>query len=537
MTAIDLVFLVAYFIAVGGIGYWSSKYSQKNSRAYFLGGSSIGWMPIGASLFASNISAEHLIGLAGSGASSGLAVGQFEWIACFMLLLLGWLFAPFYVRSGVFTMPEFIEKRFNSESRKYLSAISLVAYIFTKISVAVFAGALVLETVLGWNIWVGAIFLVVATGIYTIFGGLRAVIFTDFMQSFVLIGGGIALTAIAISQLGGLGAMFEQTNPGKFNLWKPATHPEYPWIGILLGTPIIGIWYWCTDQQNVQRTLAAEDLERARAATIYAGFLKLLPIFIFVLPGVVGGLLFPDAPTMELYPRMLNELLPPGIKGLVVAGVLAALMSSLSSVFNSSSTLAVIDFYKEGRPNASERELVVAGQIATVILVLISLLWLPLINVMSNQLYVYIQSVQAYIAPPITVVFLVGIFWKRASGKAAFITLISGFILGAVRLVVELAVKAKWITWKPLVIYGSINYLYFAILLFIISILILVFVSLRTAAPSQRKLSMFRASEEELNKYAGSSQERKRNVFLSVFLSVIVLAFWLIFSPIIFSSS
>lgn len=535
MAVLDFILLAAYFVAVGAIGYWASQRSQKDSRAYFLGGSTIGWMPIGASLYASNISAEHLLGLAGSGAASGLAVGQFEWLACFMLLLLAWLFAPFFVRSGVFTTPEFIEGRFNRQCRKYLSAISLVGYIFTKISVALYAGAIILKTVLGLNIWVGAILLVVATGVYTIFGGLRAVIFTDFLQSGILIVGGIILTAIALHEAGGFAEVYSQVDANFFSVWKAADHPDYPWVGILFGAPILGVWYWCTDQQNVQRALASKDLERARVAAIFAGFLKILPVFIFVLPGILGSVIFPGTQSADLYPRMLDELMPVGIKGLVVAGVLAALMSSLSSVFNSSSTLAVIDFYKEWRTDASERELVVAGQVSTVILVGISLAWLPLINLLNDQIYAYLQAVQAYIAPPIVAVFLLGLLWKRATGTAAFIALICGFILGAGRLIAELIVKAGLISWPPLEFYAGVNYLYFAVYLFLLCIAIIVAVSYRTAAPSSQKLKVLEPSDETITKFAGGESDRQRNLIFSIVLAVIVLVLWLIFSPVFFS--
>jgi solute:Na+ symporter, SSS family len=535
VAAIDIVFLVAYFVGVAAIGYWSSQKSLATSKSYFLGGGSIGWAAIGASLFASNISAEHFIGLAGSGASSGLAVGQFEWIACFMLLLLGWLFVPFYLRTGVFTMPEFLERRFNRQCRTYLSAISLIAYVFTKISVAVYAGAIVLQTILGWNIWLGAIALIVATGAYTIFGGLRAVIYTDFFQAFILIGGGIFLTATAIIDVGGFGALYQKVDPNFFSLWKDINHPDFPWTGILFGAPILGLWYWCTDQMIVQRTLAAPNIEVARRSTIFAGFLKLLPVFILVLPGIAGRILFPDVEPDRIYATMVNNLLPPGIKGLVVAGLLAALMSSLSSVFNSSSTLVVMDFYQKWKPEASDRELVRAGQISTILLVVTGLLWLPFIGLMSNQLYVYLQSVQAYVSPPIAAVFLMGILWKRATGRAAFNTLITGFILGAIRFIAEIAVKAGWITWRPLVAYATINFLHFAILLFVISIAILVLVSLTSAAPNQRQLEIFQHSDAELEKFAGSHRSHNLNVRSSFILAAIVLVFWVVFSPFVVS--
>ncbi|MFP4498564.1 MAG: sodium:solute symporter [Vulcanimicrobiota bacterium] len=552
MTNLDIVFLVLYFVGVAAIGYWSSRESLENSKSYFLGGGTIGWMAIGASLFASNISAEHFIGLAGTGASSGLAVGQFEWLACIILLILGWLFVPFYIKTGVFTMPEFLEKRYNSQCRTYLSAISLIAYIFTKVSVAVYAGALVLQTILGWNIWIGAIVLIVGTGVYTVFGGLRAVIYTDFFQAFILICGGIVLTFIAISKVGGINALAAQVPASFFNLWKPMTDPEFPWTGILFGAPILGLWYWCTDQMIVQRTLAAKDVPDARRSTIFAGFLKMLPVFILVLPGVAGKILFPDIAPDKMYATMVGELLPPGIKGLVVAALLAALMSSLSSVFNSSSTLVVMDFYKKYKPDAGEKELVRAGQFSTVVLVLVGLAWLPLIGLMSNQIYIYLQSVQAYVSPPIAAVFLLGILWKRINGKGAISALITGFVFGAVRFVSELLMKSGKLTWAPLVQYASINFLHFAILLFVISVAVLVLVSLATAPPSKEKLEIFEKGkkkkeeeeekpdlvaemETEIEELSPEKQrEHKMNVVLSVVLVIIVLVLWFIFSPVFF---
>lgn len=538
LHVLDVLILIAYFVVVGWVGWWSSKKSQKDSRAYFLGGGSIGWMAIGASLFSSNISAEHFIGLAGSGAASGLAVGQFEWLACFILLLLGWFFVPFYLRTGVFTMPEFLERRYNRGCRNYLSAISLVAYVFTKVSVAVYAGALVLNTILGWNMYVGALVLLVATGLYTIFGGLRAVIYTDFIQAFILIAGGVILTAAAIHHpaVGGIAGMTSRVPASFFSVWKAASHPDFPWTGVLFGAPILGVWYWCTDQMIVQRTLAASNLQDARSASIFAGFLKILPVFILVLPGIAGAIIFPGTSPDNIYAKMVDELLPVGLKGLVIAALLAALMSSLSSVFNSSSTLAVMDFYREFRPNATERDLVRAGQIATVILVVVGVLWLPFIGVMSNQLYVYMQSVQAYISPPIAAVFLLGLLWKRLNGHGALAALLVGFILGAVRFVAELGVKSGWgwATSCSLVTgYAGINFLHFALFLFLASAAILVGVSFATQAPTEKNLAVFAPASG-----AGEPVRNAidvRNTGFSILLGAIILGLWIYFSPIFFA--
>jgi len=534
VSSIDIIVIVLYFIAIAIVGYWSSKKSQKNPDQYFLAGHQIGWMAIGASLFASNISAEHFIGLAGSGAASGLAVGQFEWLACFILLLLGWLFVPFYLRTGVFTMPEFLERRYNRGCRTYLSAISLIAYIFTKVSVSVYAGAIVLKTVLGWNIWLGAILLIVATGIYTVAGGLRAVIYTDFVQAFILIAGAILLTVIGINSIGGLGVLTDKLPSSFFSVWQPLSNSDFPWTGILFGAPILGVWYWCTDQMIVQRTLAAKGIDVAQKATIFAGWLKILPVFILVLPGLAGAILYPDVEPNHMYAKMVNTLLPIGIKGLVVAALLAAIMSSLSSVFNSSSTLAVMDFYKKWRPRATGKELVRAGQFATVILVIVGILWLPFIGLISSQLFIYLQSVQAYISPPIAAVFLTGLLWKRANGRGALTALLVGFILGAFRFAGEILVKSGTITCETVVDMVEINFLHFALLLFIISLLVQVFVSLATKPPSADDLSIFDEKERHKVSMKHDNKAYRFDIILSILLAMAIIVLWVIFSPIVF---
>ena len=535
LSVLDVLIVLAYFLVVFVIGWWSSRKSQASSKAYFLGGGSIGWMAIGASLFASNISAEHFIGLAGSGAAGGLAVGQFEWLACFILLILGWFFVPFYLRTGVFTMPEFLERRYNRGCRNYLSAISLIAYIFTKVSVSVYAGALVLRTILGWNMYVGAVVLLAATGVYTVFGGLRAVIYTDFIQCFILIAGGVILTWVAIEQpeIGGFAGLKEKLPASFFSVWKGMSDADFPWTGIVFGAPILGVWYWCTDQMIVQRTLAADNVKSARSATIFAGFLKILPVFILVLPGLAGAVLFAGTPPNEMYATMVDKLLPVGVKGLVVAALLAALMSSLSSVFNSSSTLAVMDFYRKFRPSASEKELVRAGQMVTVGVVIIGVLWLPFIGKMSSQLYVYLQSVQAYISPPIAVVFLLGLLWRRLNGPGALAALITGFVFGAFRFVTEIGLKLGW-AWvndsAALTFYASINFLHFAVILFLIAGAVFVAVSYLTNPPPEEKMKVFAVDTQELKADLGD----KFNAGLSILLGAIIVALWIYFSPLFF---
>ncbi|RMH78788.1 MAG: sodium transporter, partial [Calditrichaeota bacterium] len=489
---VDLLIILGYFAAVFAIAIWSTRRGavRENSAGYFLAGRNIGWVVIGTSLFASNIGSEHLVGLAGTGAASGVAVGQFEILASLILLLLGWVFVPFYLKSGVFTMPEFLERRYSRGARAYLSWISIIGYVLTKISVTIYAGGIVFEA-MGMNFWVGAFIVVIATGIYTVFGGLRAVVFTEFMQTFVLIGGSVLVTALGLWKIGGWGVLYETAGSSFFNMWQPATHPDFPWTGILFGAPILGVWYWCTDQFIVQRVLSAKDIDNARRGTILAGFLKVLPLFIFVIPGVIAyalaqkGLLSLGKADQAL-PVLIDALLPVGMKGLVLAGLLAALMSSLSAVFNSCSTLITIDIYKPLHPSASEKQLVMVGQIATVALVVLGLLWIPFMKFISGELYKYLQSVQAYISPPIAAVFLLGVFMKRLNGAGAMAALLTGFVLGMGRLIAELN---KEHLGGLLHQYATVNFLHFAVFLFVICSAVLILVSLMTAPPAEEKIA------------------------------------------------
>ena len=430
MEFLDWLVVAVYFAATLGIAaYAALQRHAGNEDDYFLAGRNVGWFVIGASIFASNIGSEHLIGLAGSGASGGVAVAQFEILAGLILLLLGWLFVPFYLASGVFTMPEFLQKRYSEGPRLYLAILSIVGYILTKISVTVAAGGIVFEVLMGINFWTGALIIVVITGVYTVFGGLRVVLYTDVLQMFVLIGGAVSVTIIGLGSVGGWEGMVSSVSAESMSLWRDVSHPEFPWTGILFGAPILAVWYWCTDQFIVQRVLSASSSSDARKATILAAYLKQLPLFIFVLPGVIAmamvsrGQLVLEEPDQAL-PTMVMTLLPVGLKGLVAAGLLAALMSSLSSVFNSSSTLFTMDIYRRFDPNADSHRLVVVGQIATAVIVALALLWIPFMDLISGQLFTYVQSVQAYISPPIAAVFLGGILWKRANAAGAIGTLV-----------------------------------------------------------------------------------------------------------------
>src|SRR5881398_2412610 len=444
LEPIDIGIVLVYFAVVFAIGFYFSL-KERTSADYFLASRNVGWFAIGASLFVSNISTEHFIGLAGSGATSGLAVGHFEWLACLILLILGWVFVPFYLRSNVFTMPEFLELRFNRACAVYLAGVSILAYIFTKISVHLYAAGIVLERVVGWNPLTAALILVVATGVYTIAGGLAAVIYTDLVQTLILIAGAVVLTVIGLERVGGFGGLRAAVPAGYFHMIKPASDPDFPWTGIFFGAPNLGIWYWCTDQVIVQRVLSARDEGHARAGTIFAGFLKILPVFMLVLPGIIAFALFPEQVKKPdfAYPTLVLNLLPVGLVGLVMAALLAAVMGAMSSVFNSASTLVTLDFYKKLRPQASEKQLVNFGRVATGMMVLLGLLWVPFIHYISSQLYIYLQSVQAYISPPISACFILGILWPRLNGSGAIASLLTGFVMGATRFIMELADRAS----------------------------------------------------------------------------------------------
>ena len=532
LATLDWVVIALYFVLTFAIAIWVTvrERSRDTSTDYFLAGRNIGWFIVGASLFASNIGSEHLVGLAGTGAASGMAVGQFEVLASFALLLLGWVFVPFYVSSGVFTMPEFLERRYSSGARWYLAIVSIIAYVLTKISVTIAAGAIVFEALMGIDFWTGAMIVVVATGIYTVFGGLRAVLYTDMIQMFVLIGGAVAVTLVGLDALGGWGEMVRTAGPGFLDMWKPASDPNFPWTGILFGAPILGVWYWCTDQFIVQRVLSAKDQRDARRGAFFAGYLKLLPVFLFVIPGLVAyslaqrGLIVLERPDQAL-PALVAALMPDGLRGVVVAGLLAALMSSLSSVFNSCSTLITWDVYKKLNPTASERRLVVVGQASTAVLVGLGLLWIPLMRLISGQIYQYLQSVQAYIAPPITAVFLLGVLWRRVNAHGAMTALILGFILGVVRLVAELN-KDSLSGW--MYTYATINFLHFAVWLFVACTVVLIAVSLATPPPPAEKVHGI--TFDTTRRSAEGARWPRGDILLSVLLAACVAAIWLYFS-------
>jgi SSS family solute:Na+ symporter len=539
-ASLDWIVIALYFAAIFGVAWWVAgrkRETHESASGYFLAGRNVGWFVVGTALFASNIGSEHLVGLAGTGYDSGVAVGQFEVLASLILLMLGWLFVPFYLRSSVYTMPEFLERRYSPAARWYLAAISIIGYVLTKISVTLYAGGIVYEVLLGGDFWTGALIIVVATGLYTVLGGLRAVLYTEMLQTIVLIGGSILVTVIGLVKLGGVSALRAASEPGTFDMWQPSSHPSFPWTGIIFGAPILGVWYWCTDQFIVQRVLSAKGIDNARRGTIFGGFLKILPLFIFVLPGVIAAALVKTgqleiARADHALPEMIRSLLPIGIRGLVMAGFLAALMSSLAAVFNSCSTLITWDVYRKIRPAASERQLVVVGKLSTLLLVGFGLLWIPFMKHISGQLYVYLQSVQAYISPPIAAVFLLGIFWKRVNSAGAIASLATGFVLGAARLILELT---KSSTSGVLYWYADINFLHFAVFLFAICTAVLIAVSLVTPAHSDEKLAGLTFATAAQGTPAidrnmeSNPRWRRRDLHLSILLVIAVVTVWLTF--------
>jgi len=535
---VDWIIIAGYFMIILGLAWWVIKQRQDNSTDYFLAGRHLGWFIVGASIFASNIGSEHLVGLAGSGATDGAAMAHYE-LHAWCLLVLGWIMVPFYMRSRVFTMPEFLERRFSPAARTTLSVISLVAYVLTKIAVGIFAGGIVFSVLLpdlnfmGMDsFWVGSILVILLTGAYTIVGGLRAVAYTEAIQTIILILGSILVTIYGLNALGGWSELRAIAGSEMFNLWKPLVpagiestwapvkeagkmawyfNDNYPWLGMLFCAPIIGLWYWTTDQYIVQRALGAQNETEARRGSIFASFLKLLPVFIFIIPGMIayalaasgkmapiqaelfdasGNLIRDNA--QKAFPLMVAHVLPVGIRGIVVAGLLAALMSSLAGVFNASSTLFTMDFYSRFRPSASQHQLVWIGRIATAVMVLIGLAWIPVIQG-GKGLYDYLQGVQAYLAPPIFVVFFFGVFNKRLNAKGCLSALIVGFAMGVLRLAVDTPVKLmENFAYDPgsfLWVINNIFFQYYSLLIFVVCVVVMIVVSYMTEKPQYEKIN------------------------------------------------
>jgi len=533
LGTIDLLFVILYLMIIAGVSVWSIRKSKSSPSDYFLANRNLGWWVIGASILASNVGSEHIVGLAGTGATSGLVMGHYE-MHSWIVLVLGWLFVPFYMRSMVYTMPEFLERRFNAASRRLLSVIQLLSYVIAKASVTIFAGALVFNSFLGIDFWTGAIILVVITGIYTILGGLHTVMYTEAIQAFVLMFGSAILLFIGLHEVGGWHNLLNSVPKEKLNMFRPLSDPDFPWLGITLAAPIVGIWYWCTDQHIVQRCLAARDEKQARRGTIFAAYLKLLPFFIFLVPGLIalalvnqGKLTLTD--NDAAFPALVKALMPLGLRGLLAGGLLAALMSSLASVYNACSTLFTMDIYQKMKPEASGRKLVKVGRIATGVVVLLGMAWIPLMSRISGTLYQYLQSVQSYLAPPIAAVFLLGVFFKRINGKGALTGMVVGFVIGIIKLTLELFQNDLT---GALHYFATINFLYFCIFLFLFSIALMVIVSILTPKPNEGQINgLTFATTVAEDKAASRASWNKWDVILSLIVVAIVISVFVYFSP------
>uniref|UniRef100_A0A8C1UFW3 Sodium/mannose cotransporter SLC5A10 n=1 Tax=Cyprinus carpio TaxID=7962 RepID=A0A8C1UFW3_CYPCA len=523
----DIIVIGAYFLLNVAVGIWSScRVSRNTLSGYFLAGRDMAWWPIGASLFASSEGSGLFIGLAGTGAAGGIAVAGFEWNATYVLLALAWIFVPVYVSSGIVTMPEYLGRRFGGERiRMYLSALSLLLSVFTKISTDLYSGALFVQVCLGWNLYLSTVLMLVVTALYTIAGGLAAVIYTDTLQTFIMIIGAVILTITAFNKIGGysnLESVYLKAVPSKIipnttchlprpdamHLFRDPVHGDLPWPGMTLGLTILATWYWCTDQVIVQRSLSAKNLSHAKGASIFASYLKMLPMIFIILPGMISRALYPDTVACVdpeecvkvcgaevgcsniAFPKLVIELMPSGLRGLMIAVMMAALMSSLTSIFNSSSTLFTMDIWKKYRRGASEKELLLVGRIVTVILVVISVVWIPILqNANSGQLYVYIQSVTSYLAPPVTAIFVMAVFWKRTNEAGAFWGLMVGLVVGLTRMVLEFAFpppRCGVFDPAPSVL-RSVHYLHFAIILCALTAIVVVVISLLTPPPTDEQ--------------------------------------------------
>lgn len=493
LASLDWIVIVGYFLLLLAVAAWVISRKQGTSEDYFLAGRNMGWFVVGASIFASNIGSEHVVGLAGSGAADKFPLLIYE-LHAWIVVMLGWVFLPFYVRSGVFTMPEFLEKRFNEKARWFLSLFSLAAYVLTKVSVTLYAGGIVISTILEVTFMQGALVTVILTGIYTILGGMRAIVYTETLQAIILVIGAATLSIFGLNAAGGWNAVVEQVGPEYMNMWRAADDPDYPWHWLVLSSTIVGIWYWCTDQVIVQRVLTAKNIKEGRRGSIFGAFLKLTPLFIFLIPGVVAlvlkqrGELHWDTPD-QAFPSLMMTLLPAGLRGLVAAGLMAALMSSLASVFNSCSTLFTVDIYQKMNNNASEKQLVKVGRLATAVVVILGILWVPVIEKLAGgTMYSYLQNVQSYIAPPIAAVFLLGIFSKRVNANGAIATLYSGLAIAAARLSLEVF-KDSFETSSLLYQIADMNFLKFSSFFFLYCVATTILVSIFSTTTLKKDLS------------------------------------------------
>ncbi|XP_067117029.1 sodium/myo-inositol cotransporter-like [Osmerus mordax] len=534
MDTVDILVVVLYFLLVLTVGFLAMWRANRSTvSGYFLAGRSMNWVMIGASLFVSNIGSEHFIGLAGSAAASGLGVSAWELNALLLLQVLGWVFIPVYIHSGVYTMPEYLAKRFGGRRLKvYFAALTLLLYIFTKLSVDLYSGALFIQESLGWDLYLSIILLISTTALMTVTGGLAAVIYTDTLQAFLMISGALWLAVLSLDKVGGLEGVWTKymqatpnvtaillaspsnltyssschitPKPQSLKVLRGPLDPDLPWPGFILGQTPASIWYWCADQVIVQRVLAAKNIVHAKGSTIMAGFLKILPMFIMVIPGMISRILFVDqlaciSPehclevcgsragcTNVAYPRLVMSVMPVGLRGLMMAVMIAALMSDLDSIFNSASTIFTLDIYKMARERASSRELMMVGRVCVVVMVVISIAWVPVVVEMQRgQMFYYIQEVSDYLTPPIAAIFLLGILWRRCNERGAFWGGMVGFVLGVTRLALAFVYREPLCDQpdqRPA--FMKVHFMYVALVLFWVSGLVTVVVSLSSPPPS-----------------------------------------------------
>ncbi|XP_078486654.1 sodium/glucose cotransporter 4-like [Ciona intestinalis] len=528
LQAADFAVIGVYFAFILVVGIWAMiKTDRSNVDGFFLAGRNISWFPVGASIFSSNIGSGSFVGLAGSGAAAGIAVGAYEWNAMLCLYFLGWIFAPIYISSAVVTLPEYLRKRFGGERiQMYMSVLSLFLYIFTKVSSDLFAGAIFIQEALGWNIYLAIIVLLAITALYTVTGGLAAVIYTDTVQTFIIIIGAIIMMVLSFIRVGGYAGLevaYMQAIPklrpanttcgipraDSFHVFRDPITGDLPWPGLTFGLTIIATWYFCTDQVLAQRTLAAKNLSHAKGGCVAAGLMKILPMYMMVMVGMISRVVFTDSVgcavpseckkycgsdggcTNVAYPKLVLEIMPTGLKGLLLAAMIAALMSSLTSVFNSASTLFTCDLWQKIRKNASERELMIVGRIFMLFMVGVSIAWVPIVQSFANgQLFDYIQSITSYLGPPIMVIFVMGIFWPRLNEPGAFWSLMVGLVTGSTRMIMDFAYGTPLCgqdEYRPAVLY-KVHYLYFAIILAAITAIAAVVISLLTPPIPKNKL-------------------------------------------------
>ncbi|XP_072299499.1 sodium/myo-inositol cotransporter 2 [Eucyclogobius newberryi] len=529
LGTLDIVVLVVYFLLVLGVGFWSMWRTKRSTvDGYFLAGKSMTWWPVGASLFASNIGSGHFIGLAGSGAAAGIGAIAYEWNGMFMVLLLGWVFLPIYLASGVTTMPEYLQKRFGGRRTQLLIAVLyLFIYVFTKISVDMYAGALFIQLALQWNIYLAVVLLLSITSIYTVAGGLAAVIYTDAAQTVIMLAGALTLMGFSFAEVGGWNGLMEGyadaipsvrvpnstcglPRDDAFHLFRDPVTSDLPWPGVFIGMSIPSMWYWCSDQVIVQRSLAAKTLTHAKGGSLLAVYLKIIPFFAIMLPGMISRILYTDdvacadpdlceeicgnpvGCTDTAYARLVMELLPAGLRGLMMAVMIAALMSSLTSIFNSASTIFTMDMWRTFRSRASEWELMIVGRVFVLVLVGVSVLWIPVVQAsQGGQLFIYIQSISTYLQPPVSIVFIMGCFWKRTNEKGAFWGLALGLLIGGIRMLLDFIYpqpQCYEADDRPGVL-KSVHYLYFSMLLSAITLIVVVGVSLVTEEPRPEQIT------------------------------------------------